>query len=111
MIEKRKVQFVLADSKGKNAIVLDIYNSILPGRFLQKEKGTDKYIVKDKIVCLAKIRKALSENNNKIIKNLELRGKWPKKPRHPVRRSTLPARREDSKVTRKDWLELAQCFT
>ena len=121
MVEKRKVLFVLADTKGKEAIVLGIYNSILPGRFLQKEKGTNEYIVKDKKLCLEKIRKALSKNNATIIKNLKLRGKWPSKPRPQLTEPTIPPRRKQTppitknalpsrRLTRKDWLELAECF-
>ena len=75
IIRESKIEYVLADAKGKSEVIIRVYNTLKRGQFLQKEND-GKYSVKDKMASLGKIRKALSENNAKIIEYLELRGKW-----------------------------------
>ena len=102
IIRKNKLAYVLADAKGKRIVIKDVYNTLLPGRFLNKEKD-GKFSAKDNESSLGKIKKALSENNARIVDSLKFRGKWPivKGPR----KRQLPS---GLKVTREDWVNLAE---
>jgi hypothetical protein len=102
IIKKKKLEYVLADAKERREVIIDVYNTLLPGRFLQKE-ADGKFSIKDKKSSLAKIKKALSENNARIVDSLKFRGKWPivKGPR----KRQLPS---GLKVTREDWVNLAE---
>jgi hypothetical protein len=133
IIRKNKLAYVLADAKGKRAVIKDVYNTLLPGRFLNKEKD-GKFSVKDNKSSLGKIKKALSENNAKIVESLDYRGKWPRtnsvksmigpgtiqerkkctiKPRERQKRLWQKSNNKQqlssaSKVTREDWVKLVE---
>ena len=118
IIRKRKLDYVMAlDPKKKTEVITDVYNALLPGRFLKSEKG-GKYSIKDKSSSLAKIKKALSENNAKIIESLKFRGKWPPRKKYPNKgipvNETKPFKQIKKKlpkkvdITRKDWILLAE---
>ena len=76
IIKKKKLDYVLADAKGKTKIITDVYNALIPGRFLQKEKD-GKFSIRDKKSSLGRIRKSLGENNAKIVEFFQYRGELP----------------------------------
>merc|ERR1712045_119684 len=82
LVDANKEAFVLADVRGKDQIVLNVYKKV-QGRFLKKGKDQLYYIL-DKDSALKKIKKALSENNKVMIENLMKTGKM--KSRDPQRK-------------------------
>ena len=108
LIDGNKKTFVLADARGKDQIVLKIYNKI-QGKFL--EKGKDGlYFVKDKSSALRKIKKALSENNKLMIENLQKTGQMKGGSSQAKKGSskTSTSNKSKPKPTKEDWVKLCQ---